>query len=838
MLKYLLFLLLLLSSLESSQVQEKQLDKISLQLHWKYQFEFAGFIAAKEKGFYRDAGLDVELKEYEFGMDIEDDVVSGKSEYGIYNSSSLVDYLKGKPVKLVASFFKRAALVLVTQEEIKSPIDLVGKKIMATTKEDFILNFKPYFDIYGVSIDDVELVPHTYGIEEFINKEVSAVSAFVSNEVQKLDERGVKYNVLDPSDDNLFVLQLELFTSLKETQNNPHRVRAFKNASIKGWQYALSHKDEIIDIIYDKYTKKISKKQMKAEAIGVEKLILPYTYDIGSIDKNFLNKQIALFKEYYKVGFDKNLDDFIFDDITSNREILFSKIERDYLNTHNTIDICLHPNIFPIDGYIEKKHSGIMGGVYDEISIISGIQFNPIPTKDYKDLSLKVKNKECQIVSILPAESKTFKNLKMTKPFFQTHFTLISAINRSFAQDPSELRGKKLLVQFEAHKKKILEFNPFLDIEVENSINKMMKRVIANDVFAVIAANEIADYLIDKYGYGELKINGFLDKKNVIRGSVGVQKDNPILFSIIEKSLNAISPQKIDTIVKSWRLTRYHQVQDYSLVYKILIAALILLSVMMYYQRRLKSSHKVLEKTIQELVEKDEILTIQSKQAVMGEMMSMIAHQWRQPLSTITLQISNLQIERLMGNGISENKMDQVLSDISDRIIYLSETVDDFQTYFSPNKKSTETGIFELIDKALALNIARVETSNVKINIEIQEQIALDIYMNELIQVLLNIINNALDAFEELNQESKFITIKSRVKDKYVYISIEDNAGGIKESNIEKIFEPYFSTKGKNGTGLGLYMSNMIVQKQFLGNIKVHTTKKGTIFTVKFIQNV
>ena len=836
--KIILIFLILTYTLFSDSVKKEGLEKVSLQLHWKYQFEFAGFIAAKEKGFYEEVGLDVELKEYSSGVDIEDEVISGKSEYGIYNSSSLLDYLKGKPVKLVASFFKRAALVLVTRPDIHSPLDLVGKKIMASTKEDFILNYKPYFDLYGVSVDDVKLVPHTYGIDEFVNGEVAAMTAFISNEVYKLDELGAQYNILDPSDDNLFVLQLELFTSTHETDYHPERVRAFKNASIKGWQYALTHKDEIIDVIYEKYTKKVSKKSMKSESIGVEKLILPYTYNIGSIDKNFLHKQIELFKEYYQVGFDKNLEDFIFDDITRERETLFSSAERKYLDQNGVIKVCLHPNVFPIDGYIKEKHSGIMGAVYDEISLITGVKFKAIPTKSYQDLSLKVEAKECKLVSVLPSKSKKYKNLKMTKPFFQTHFTLISAINHSFAQDPSELRGKKLLVQLDAYKEKVLEFSPYLDIEVENDVNKMMKKVIDNEVFAVIAANEIADYHIDKYGYGELKINGFLDKENVIKGSVGVQKEEPLLFSIMEKSLHALSPQKIDSIVKSWRLTRYHNIPDYSLVYKILIGAILLLAIMMYYQRRLKASHKALEKTLQELVEKDEILTIQSKQAVMGEMMSMIAHQWRQPLSTITLQISNLKIERLMGKVTSANDVDKVLSDISDRIIYLSETVDDFQTYFSPNKKSTEIGIVELFEKALALNIARVKTSGVRIEVDVHERIALDIYVNELIQVLLNIINNALDAFENLDKENKRIVITARVEGQYVYISIEDNAGGIKEQDLERIFEPYFSTKGKNGTGLGLYMSNMIVQKQFGGEINVETSSQGAVFIVKALQNV
>jgi ABC-type nitrate/sulfonate/bicarbonate transport system substrate-binding protein len=255
-LRFLFLLLVTFSFLNAVSLSKtEQLEKVSLQLHWKYQFEFAGFIAAKEKGFYEDVGLDVELKEYDFGIDIESDVISGKSEYGIYNSLSLVDYLKGKPLKLVASFFKRAALVLVTTPDIKSPKDLVGKTIMATTKEDFILNYKPYFDMYGVDIDDLILVPHTYSIDEFVQGKVSAMTAFISNEVNKLNEQSVHYNILDPSDDNLFVLQLELFTSSNEANNHPDRVQAFKKASIKGWEYALKNQDEIVRLIYDKYTR-------------------------------------------------------------------------------------------------------------------------------------------------------------------------------------------------------------------------------------------------------------------------------------------------------------------------------------------------------------------------------------------------------------------------------------------------------------------------------------------------------------------------------------------------------------------------------------------------------
>ena len=231
--KQLFLLLVLLCSLHAHH-NDNKLEKVSLQLHWKYQFEFAGFIAAKEKGFYKDAGLDVELREYKNGIDIEKDVITGKATYGIYNSLALLEYLRGEPLVLLSSYFKRAALVLVTKPDIKTPKDLIGKKVMITTKDDFVLNFGLYLRGYNVSVDDLKLVPHTYSVDDFVDGKVDAITAFISDELYKLDDRGVKYNVLDPSDDNLYILQLELITSKKETDEHPQRTKAFRDASLKG----------------------------------------------------------------------------------------------------------------------------------------------------------------------------------------------------------------------------------------------------------------------------------------------------------------------------------------------------------------------------------------------------------------------------------------------------------------------------------------------------------------------------------------------------------------------------------------------------------------------------
>ena len=239
------------------------------------------------------------------------------------------------------------------------------------------------------------------------------------------------------------------------------------------------------------------------------------------------------------------------------------------------------------------------------------------------------------------------------------------------------------------------------------------------------------------------------------------------------------------------------------------------------------------EEKIQELIQKDKLLTVQSKQAVMGEMITMIAHQWRQPLSTITLQISNYQIEQLLHNNIKKRAIDTTLEEISQTIMYLSDTVDDFQTYFHPDKETHSIDMNELLNKTVNFVLPRLQQQKIKITVIEHPPLELTIYMNELIQVILNLLNNAIDALSEIEKSNATIDIKVQDKGDKVFIYVSDNANGIAEENIHSVFEPYFSTKGKNGTGLGLYMSQMIIQKQFNGQLSVESSIKGSTFIVE-----
>ncbi len=248
-------------------------------------------------------------------------------------------------------------------------------------------------------------------------------------------------------------------------------------------------------------------------------------------------------------------------------------------------------------------------------------------------------------------------------------------------------------------------------------------------------------------------------------------------------------------------------------------------------QLNLSLEQKVEEKA-NELIKKDAMILAQSRQAAMGEMISMIAHQWRQPLSTITLQITNLKINSMLGRSSIEETND-ALEHISETIIYLSETIDDFQSFFRPNKTQEKKNICELVERGTNFAKPRLTVAGIELRYTCNKEILVLTYPNEFAQVIINIINNAIDVLLERTIEDPLISVSINNDADNIEIIIVDNAGGIDPQIINNIFEPYFSTKGKNGTGLGLYMSKMIVEKELGGVLKAENNHEGAKFTIE-----
>jgi C4-dicarboxylate-specific signal transduction histidine kinase len=260
------------------------------------------------------------------------------------------------------------------------------------------------------------------------------------------------------------------------------------------------------------------------------------------------------------------------------------------------------------------------------------------------------------------------------------------------------------------------------------------------------------------------------------------------------------------------------------------IIFLILLILIIYFG--LQFYEKELTKEIKMKEEKEDLLRKQNRLAIMGEMIAMIAHQWRQPLAAIMASSQAIKLKKRL-NKLTDEFEDEKLKDIENLTKHLSVTIDDFKNFFKQDKQLVVCNPAELIQKTVEFLDHRIKMNSIVVNIIDKFDSKIETYSSELLQVSMNIITNSIDELSQKEQNIKAIDITIVGDEKYLYIIISDNAGGIPLNIIGKIFEPYFSTKGKNGTGLGLYMSKVIVDKHLKGHLSVSNSIEGANFHIK-----
>jgi len=240
----------------------------------------------------------------------------------------------------------------------------------------------------------------------------------------------------------------------------------------------------------------------------------------------------------------------------------------------------------------------------------------------------------------------------------------------------------------------------------------------------------------------------------------------------------------------------------------------------------------ILKEKVKEEVEKnrqkDQHMVQQNRLAQMGEMISMIAHQWRQPLTAISSTSSALRLKAQF-NKLDNTTVIELSDNISRYAQHLSCTIDDFREFFKKNKDKNKASYDELIQGVLDIVETSIKNKNITIKKDFTSTEIFCTYTNEVKQVILNLLKNAEDVLLENNIENPTITIKTY----HNILEVSDNAGGVPEDIIDKIFDPYFSTKTKkDGTGLGLYMSRTIIHEHCKGELKVANNKEGAVFTI------
>jgi len=316
-------------------------DKVTLQLLWKNQFEFAGYYVAKEKGFYRDMDLEVHIKEYHSGMDVTEEVLSGKADFGVGYSTLILDKMNGKDVLLLSAVFQHSPLVLLAKKspDLKNIKDLEGKRIMSTPYDAGSASLTAMLRSNDVLRDDYTRLDHSFDVDDLITGKTDAMTAYLSNQPFLLEKKGFEYIVFNPEDYGFDFFGDTLFTSLRLYEKNPKLVDRFYQASMRGWKYAFTHIDETVDLILKEYnTQNKSRDALLFEANVLKNMAYDEGVAFGAMDPDRI-RQIA--QVYRLLGITQefgSLENLVYKPSRSP-DIVLTPEEKTWLSTHPVIRV-------------------------------------------------------------------------------------------------------------------------------------------------------------------------------------------------------------------------------------------------------------------------------------------------------------------------------------------------------------------------------------------------------------------------------------------------------------------------------------------------------------------
>ena len=444
------------------------------------------------------------------------------------------------------------------------------------------------------------------------------------------------------------------------------------------------------------------------------------------------------------------------------------------------------------------------------------------------------------IFSVGESESRK-KFAYFSNEYLKFPISIVTKKDEHFIENIDDIINKKIAVgnNFTAHNL-LKEKYPNLDLVLVNNVEEGLNLVSKNQVFAFVDIKPILTYNIAKFEFKDLKVSGNSGIDFSLK--IMVRKEFKDLIPILNKTIATIPASEVITIVNSWNNVKFQTSIDYKTVWILVflvffgaIAFILRTATLNILNKKLKYTVEektkelkylnenlqiTIDKKTKELLEKEAILNQQAKMAAMGEMIENIAHQWRQPLSVISTISSSLKIKKEM-NILDDKEFYEALQSINRTSQHLSNTIDDFRNFFSPNKEMNKFYVSQLIKKSKDLIKSRFDKFNIKV-IENIDDIEILSYQNELFQVILNLFSNSIDVLSSNEIEDKIIHIKIYQDENNLCIEFLDNGGGIKDEFINRVFEPYFTTKHKSqGTGIGLYMSLQIVTKHLNGEISV-----------------
>ena len=746
--KLLITYLLLLLSLHASESNQK----VTLYLDWLNQFQFAGYYMAKENGYYNDLDLDVNIIEYskDANNDITQKVIKDEAVYGIGKSSLIIDKFAGNDIILLSSIFQNSpmALISLSSSNIKTPKDLINKKIMITNDAKESVSIKSLLMSEGVNFQDLNTQNFSSNeINDLINGNIDAITCYLSNEPFTLKQKNIDFNIIHPNNYNFDFYEGILFTSQKELKNNPIRAQNFNQASIKGWEYAFNNIEKTAKIIYEKYnTQNKSLESLIFEGEVLKKL--------SKIDENLLGninpRTIDEIKRIYSLLNLKSTHiSFETESIILNKtHTLLNENDLNYLNT-NQFTLLTQADHIP---FSFKNLNELIGIEIDFWKLISDKLSKPFNIEEVlKDNILNIFSNSIKVKFVYSFKKESSDKNVLSNPIAKVPLALATKNGVHYISDLNSVEHIKIgvlkdLEIFESLKRDYPNVN-FIEI---NTIDDGIYRLKNNLLFGLIDNLYTLSHQIEQFQIDELKINTTLKYK--INIYLEVKKQNEQFIKIVNKIIDSLSEKEKSSIFNNYQLILYHNNIDIYYILKFVIPLIILLSVFIFLNYRLRNEIKKREETeikLSNLANNDSLTGIYNRRKIeeLCEAELKRSERYSNELSVIFFDVNDFKI---INDKLGHHKGDEVLIKIASVISQNIRTTDYFGRW----------GGDEFLIVLPQTNLYKTEHL-VKILENILTTINFDLKMNRKISCSFGLSqyekNDTLDSFLKRADESMYV---------------------------------------------------------------------------------
>jgi len=565
-------------------------EKIVLQLKWEHQFQFAGYYAAKEQGYYKEYGLDVQIKAQDLKnlVKASTEVTENTAQYGIGSSGLLSDISQGQPLMLLAAIFEHSPLVFVCNKnaKIRTAKDLNGKKIMFANDEGNSLLLSRMLELEGVKYTSLPL-----DFEAFKEGQADAFSGYLGNEPYALTQEAFSYSIIDPANYGLDAYSDILFTSQEEYIRHPKRVHNFIKASIKGWKYAMQHQEEIAHLIVKKYNPNKSLDALLFEASMIARHALIDLDNIGNIDLTKLLHMRLMMQEVSLIKNDVDIYKHLYPGQFS--QIKLTESELTWIAEHPQLR---YSSIHWLPQEKRRQSKEFTQKYLDLIALKSGLSFRYMQKEP---VNYALAELERGKIDLFIGTQESEKSLK-SDLIRQYPLVIVTKNDVDYISHVQSLNMKTIaLIKGSDSAKYIENYYPEIQKIYVDNIEEALNLVASSSVFATVETLPLVSLHIKEFHMPNVKISGEFPHPYNLK--INVRNDYPELISILNKSIKSISVDEHNMINDNWQNISFTKEKDIKGFIIGLFFAVLLILILVYSNWRLRFEITKTESTEKEL---------------------------------------------------------------------------------------------------------------------------------------------------------------------------------------------------------------------------------------------